>query len=679
VATLFALALLAAGAVACRQVPPRPTLAHALAGRGPARTRAGDFMRVAIEGGPAERRRAAFLWGLFACDAGAPASAVRGFSLAGPSTGAAQLAAVRLRSALEQNPPAAQVWEEAAAAAWLPGGERAGLLLRGAEVAAQAGDVATARLLLPSAREISGPQRSRWLAVQALLGGEGATLACHLLAVEDPATLATACPGTLAGQEERRFTSADWVRQAEAWLAQDEPREALRSARRAGNAGRLVAARATLALHRPSLALSLLARVPGSDAEAWLERSEAYRRMAWDAEGAHRRRLLPRMLSAADRALRANGPDGLTAARARLLMAEALTELGRFEQAVSLLADPSALDLPRWEWVRRRLLFLARDDPHVERAVATLPAGTLRGQRLAQFWAGSAAKARGDAAALRRLADGGFPDLPALWAAERLGREGVAVTLDDAAPRAPGPPAWAADLIDLGRVSDVVVGWRAELEQRSTPEREWLGLVHLASLPPLDAIPLLLRGEPRLLAGPWDGLSRPLLEEYLPLPWRDEVEAAARRAGVPPWVLAGLVRQESAWHPGARSEAGAVGLTQVLPATARELIRADALPSRWSRDLTDPTANLTLGAELLARWRQGFGGSWTVALACYNGGERRVRETWEEAGRRDGPEFVEALELPETWDYLYRVVLFAEGYRILYWPDGEAYPWTSSK
>jgi soluble lytic murein transglycosylase-like protein len=79
---------------------------------------------------------------------------------------------------------------------------------------------------------------------------------------------------------------------------------------------------------------------------------------------------------------------------------------------------------------------------------------------------------------------------------------------------------------------------------------------------------------------------------------------------------------------------------------------------------------------LLARWRASFSGSWTAALASYDAGEKRVREVWEAASRDDGPTFVEALEIPETWDYVHRVVLLAEGYRILYWPEGKAYPWT---
>ncbi len=143
---------------------------------------------------------------------------------------------------------------------------------------------------------------------------------------------------------------------------------------------------------------------------------------------------------------------------------------------------------------------------------------------------------------------------------------------------------------------------------------------------------------------------------------------------MPPWVLAGLVRQESAWNPRAVSSAGAVGLAQLLPSTARELVREAGLPPSWGKNLTDPGANLAIGALLLSRWRQGFGGSWPPTLACYNAGERRVREVWERSGRRAGPEFVESIEIPETHDYVHRVALLAEGYRLLYWPEGKAIP-----
>jgi len=141
-------------------------------------------------------------------------------------------------------------------------------------------------------------------------------------------------------------------------------------------------------------------------------------------------------------------------------------------------------------------------------------------------------------------------------------------------------------------------------------------------------------------------------------------------------VLAGLVRQESAWNPRARSAADALGLAQVLPAVGREAGSRLGLRVQTTSDLFDPATNLAIGARLLGDWRRAFGGAWEPAFASYNAGERRVRELWDETGRRGGPLFVEAFELPETHDYVHRVVLLAEGYRALYWPEGKPYPWT---
>jgi len=231
-------------------------------------------------------------------------------------------------------------------------------------------------------------------------------------------------------------------------------------------------------------------------------------------------------------------------------------------------------------------------------------------------------------------------------------------------------------LLAAGRTADVVLAWRAALEAKPVPDRGWLGLYALARPEPLTAIPWLIRGEPRLLAGSWNELPRALLEAYLPLLYRAELQDAARRGGVPPWLLAGLVRQESGWNSQARSPAGALGLAQILPVVGAEAGPRVGVRISSPAKLFEPGTNLAVGAWLLAQWRRSLGGQWTPAIAAYNAGERRVRTTWEKAGRRDGPEFVEALELPETWDYVHRVVFFAEGYRLLYWPEGKPYPWT---
>jgi soluble lytic murein transglycosylase-like protein len=89
---------------------------------------------------------------------------------------------------------------------------------------------------------------------------------------------------------------------------------------------------------------------------------------------------------------------------------------------------------------------------------------------------------------------------------------------------------------------------------------------------------------------------------------------AARRHGVPEDLFLRLVQQESGWNATARSNKGAYGLAQLMPATARKL----------GVDREDPAANLDGGARYLKQQYQTFG-SWRLALAAYNAGPGAVQ------------------------------------------------------
>jgi soluble lytic murein transglycosylase-like protein len=92
------------------------------------------------------------------------------------------------------------------------------------------------------------------------------------------------------------------------------------------------------------------------------------------------------------------------------------------------------------------------------------------------------------------------------------------------------------------------------------------------------------------------------------------VERAASAAGISAALLSALVWQESRWNPGAVSPKGAVGLTQLMPETAREL----------GVDPRDATANLAGGARYLRQLLNAFDGDVEKALAAYNAGPGRV-------------------------------------------------------
>ncbi|KAF0675200.1 lytic transglycosylase domain-containing protein [Profundibacterium mesophilum] len=97
-------------------------------------------------------------------------------------------------------------------------------------------------------------------------------------------------------------------------------------------------------------------------------------------------------------------------------------------------------------------------------------------------------------------------------------------------------------------------------------------------------------------------------------PYLKLARAAARRNGVPEELFLRLVQQESGWNARARSRAGAIGLAQLMPGTAREL-RVDP---------TLPGQNLEGGAIYLKQQYDRFK-DWRLALAAYNAGPGAVQ------------------------------------------------------
>lgn len=93
------------------------------------------------------------------------------------------------------------------------------------------------------------------------------------------------------------------------------------------------------------------------------------------------------------------------------------------------------------------------------------------------------------------------------------------------------------------------------------------------------------------------------------------IEQSANAAGVDPHLFESLVAAESSFNPGSTSKAGAMGLSQLMPGTARAL---------GVRDPFDPEQNLRAGAKYLAQMMSRFGGDPKLALAAYNAGPGAV-------------------------------------------------------
>jgi soluble lytic murein transglycosylase len=129
-------------------------------------------------------------------------------------------------------------------------------------------------------------------------------------------------------------------------------------------------------------------------------------------------------------------------------------------------------------------------------------------------------------------------------------------------------------------------------------------------------------------------------------------------------LVAGLIRQESAFASDAVSYANAVGLMQLWPPTATKLARS--LKFRYTRGrLFDPEYNVKLGTLYLSDLLSAYGTS-EAALAAYNAGENHVEEWTAGQNYQETAEFVESIPITQTREYVQIVARNAELYRQIY-------------
>jgi soluble lytic murein transglycosylase len=141
--------------------------------------------------------------------------------------------------------------------------------------------------------------------------------------------------------------------------------------------------------------------------------------------------------------------------------------------------------------------------------------------------------------------------------------------------------------------------------------------------------------------------------------------------GIEPGLLLGLMRQESAFDQRAVSWAGARGLMQLMPATAKEVARGLNLPFSRRRLLDDKYYNLTIGTAYLSEVLSTFGGTYVLAVAGYNAGPNRVK-SWLRGfgdfrtGQIDAVDWIEMIPFDETRNYVQRVIENLQVYRAIF-------------
>lgn len=135
-----------------------------------------------------------------------------------------------------------------------------------------------------------------------------------------------------------------------------------------------------------------------------------------------------------------------------------------------------------------------------------------------------------------------------------------------------------------------------------------------------------------------------------------------------PALVLALIRQETEFNSSAVSGAGARGLMQMMPATGRKIAELSGLPWTPAALTTDDTYNIQLGMSELSSHLAAWGGSYILAVAGYNAGDRNVKR-WIETfgdprtGAIDPIDWIELIPFAETRNYVQRVIENLEVYR----------------
>jgi soluble lytic murein transglycosylase len=179
------------------------------------------------------------------------------------------------------------------------------------------------------------------------------------------------------------------------------------------------------------------------------------------------------------------------------------------------------------------------------------------------------------------------------------------------------------------------------------------------------AIETLKHAAPNYFALDLPSLPRPYWEGLFPKPFWTDLKKYSSGNALDPYLVASLIRQESAFNPNAVSRANAVGLMQLLPKVGKSVAKQEKLKKFTPQQLFTPAVNMQLGTRYFRIMVDKFS-SFEYALAAYNAGSDRVQDWMAQGKYRDPQEFVESIPFTETREYVQNIIRNANVYRQLY-------------
>lgn len=364
--------------------------------------------------------------------------------------------------------------------------------------------------------------------------------------------------------------------------------------------------------------------------------------------------------------------DRLRAVEESLSVPERQAAWAQVALPASLLLSPDALDY--WQqaegaplsgyahqW-RARTALRAYDWAALGRWIDAMP-DRLRRDAAWVYWKGRALMAAGDGEVARRF----FEEIAGQYhfygqlAAEELGGETVIPAMDkpsraDVAKMAKNPGfLLALKFFSLNMRFEGGREWNWQL--RGMTDRQLLAAAEFARQ--RGALDRMVNTSDR---------TRKLFNfgQRFPMPFRDNLEAAAGDADISMAWVYGLIRQESRFVMNARSQAGASGLMQLMPATARLVAKKIGLTGYRSSEINSMETNLLLGTSYLRMLMEQLDGAEVLATAGYNAGPGRPR-TWRARLLEpvEGAVFAETIPFAETRDYVKKVMSNAVFYAAL--------------
>ena len=207
-----------------------------------------------------------------------------------------------------------------------------------------------------------------------------------------------------------------------------------------------------------------------------------------------------------------------------------------------------------------------------------------------------------------------------------------------------------ARLIELFAVDDLVNARREWYRLFPQLDREAQG--HLIER--LNAI----GWQSQAIAGAFQADLRDLLAVRFPTPYSNLYRRYAFETDLSLPFVYSITRQESAFDPGAISSAGARGLMQLMPATARGVASRIKADRPDVDDLLDPVVNLHLGTHHLASLARRYDGHRALMAAAYNAGQHRADRWRRDAGGVPKDVWIERIPFHETRNYVKNVLAF---------------------